>query len=234
MVAYWCAGRRGDLRCDAMSLLLGDPAPNFVAETTHGSIDFHRWKGRSWAVLFSHPADFAPVCTTELAEVARLHPEFERRDTKVIGLSVDPVSAHERWSVDIERLHDVRLNYPLIGDSTDSVASRYGMIHPRADASVTVRAVFVIDPDNIVRLTIAYPQQTGRSFAEILRVIDALQRSDRHGVWTPVSWRPSDPVIVSPEVDDETARERFGAFEARRPYLRYVDDPGAAPSPDGR
>jgi alkyl hydroperoxide reductase subunit AhpC len=230
MLASWRIRPPDDLGSPATRLQLGDPAPNFVAETTAGQIDFHRWKGGSWALLFSHPADFTPVCTTELAEVARLKPEFERRDTKLIGLSVDPVSAHRRWSADIERIEGIKLNFPLIGDSADSVASLYGMVHPGADASVTVRTVFVIDPANIIRLTIAYPRQTGRNFAETLRAIDALQLSDRHSVWTPVGWRPGQPVIVSPAVDDETARERFGAFDAKRPYLRYVRDPEA----DGR
>lgn len=212
-----------------MSLRLGDPAPNFVAGTTDGAIDFHRWKGRSWAVLFSHPADFNPVCTTELGEVARLKREFERRDTKVIGLSVEPVSAHVRWSEEAE-LDGEGLNFPLIGDSAESVATRYGMIHPGANAYVTVRTVFVIDPDNIVRLTLAYPPQTGRSFTEVLRVLDALQLSDRHGVWTPVGWTPGERVIVSPAIDDETAQERFGGFDAPRPHLRYVEDPATAGS----
>lgn len=210
-----------------MTLPLGDPAPNFVAQTTEGEIDFHRWKGRSWAVLFSHPAAFTPVCTTELGEVARLKDEFDRRDTKVIGLSVDPLGAHRRWRSDIEETQGVKLNFPLIGDSAEGVASKYGMIHPGSDRAMTVRSVFVIDPANTIRATTAYPASIGRGFDEILRLLDALQLTDAHGVSTPVEWRPGGRVIVSPATDDETALERFGGFDAERPYLRWVEDPEA-------
>ena len=208
-----------------MSLQLGELAPDFTVPTTEGELNFYDWKGDSWAVLFSHPADFTPVCTTELGEVARLKPQFDERNTKVIGLSVDSVEDHERWRSDIEDTQNVTLNYPLIGDVDGAVARKYGMIHDNSDAKLTVRSVFVIAPDNTVKLTITYPPSTGRNFEEILRVIDSLQLTAGVSLATPVNWKKGERVIISPSIDDETARERFGEFDAERPYLRYVDDP---------
>lgn len=209
-----------------MAVHLGDTAPDFTATTTEGELSFHAWKGDSWAVLFSHPADFTPVCTTELGAVAKLKDEFDARDTKVIGLSVGPIDDHEEWSKDIQKTQGRALNFPLIADD-GSVATAYDMIHPQSDPKTTVRSVFVIDPQGKVRLTLTYPPATGRSFDEVLRVIDSLQLTDDHGVATPADWEHGDQVIVSPKIDDETARERFGDFDAEVPYLRYVDDPSA-------
>lgn len=207
-----------------MGVRLGDRAPDFTATTTQGELSFLDWKGDSWAVLFSHPADFTPVCTTELGTVARLKPEFDRRDVKVIGLSVDPIDDHERWSEDIADTQGTELNFPLIAD-TGEVAELYDMVHPSSDPKLTVRSVFVIGPDDTVKLTLTYPPATGRSFDELLRVIDSLQLTAARGLATPADWVPGDRVIVSPSIDDDTARERFGAFDAPRPYLRYVDQP---------
>lgn len=208
-----------------MAVRLGDQAPDFTASTTQGELRFREWKGDSWAVLFSHPADFTPVCTTELGTVARLKDEFERRDVKVIGLSVDPVGDHEAWVEDIEDTQGVALDYPLIADEGGQVAELYDMIHPGSDAKQTVRSVFVIAPDDTVKLTLTYPPSTGRNFDELLRVIDSLQLTATEGLATPADWQPGDRVIVSPSIDDDTARERFGEFDAPRPYLRYVDTP---------
>ncbi len=208
-----------------MGVRLGDPAPGFTAPTTEGEIDFLEWKGDSWAVLFSHPADFTPVCTTELGAVARLKEEFDARDVKVAGLSVAPLPAHEAWKDDIEQTQGVELNFPLIADEGGKVAELYDMIHPNSDAKQTVRSVFVISPDDTVKLTLTYPPSTGRNFDELLRVIDSLQLTATQGLATPADWQAGDRVIVSPSIDDETARERFGEFDAPRPYLRYVDAP---------
>lgn len=207
-----------------MGVRLGDRAPDFTATTTQGEVSFLDWKGDSWAVLFSHPADFTPVCTTELGTVARLKPEFDRRDVKVIGLSVDPIDDHERWREDIEETQSVELNFPLVAD-TGEVAELYDMVHPNSDPKLTVRSVFVIGPDDTVKLILTYPPATGRSFDELLRVIDSLQLTATQGLATPADWAVGDRVIVSPSIDDDTARERFGAFVAPRPYLRYVDQP---------
>jgi alkyl hydroperoxide reductase subunit AhpC len=204
-----------------MAIRLGDIAPDFTADTTEGEIAFHDWKGDSWAVLFSHPADFTPVCTTELGRVAALKDQFDARDTKVIALSVDALGDHETWSADIADT----LNYPLIADEDQSIAQAYDMIHPNADSTHTVRSVFVIGPDNTVRLTLTYPPATGRNFDEILRVIDSLQLTATQGLATPVDWTAGDRVIVTPGVTTEEARERFDNFEEVRPYLRYVDAP---------
>ena len=209
-----------------MAVRLGDTAPDFTAPSTEGEIRFHEWKGDSWAVLFSHPADFTPVCTTELGTVAKLKGDFEARDTKVIGLSVDPIEDHEAWSTDIEETQGVALNFPLVADD-GSVAEAYDMVHPNSDPKLTVRSVFVIGPDNTVKLTLTYPPATGRNFDELLRVIDSLQLTAERGLATPANWEKGDRVVVSPSIDDETAEERFGEVEYLRPYLRLVEDPTA-------
>ena len=207
-------------------LRLGDDAPDFVAETTEGTISFHEWLGDSWGVLFSHPKDFTPVCTTELGEVARIKGEFDRRGVKVIGLSVDPLESHQRWASDIEETQGYRPNFPMIADPDRAVSDLYGMIHPNASDTTTVRSVFVIGPDKKVKLTLTYPQSTGRDFKEILRVIDSLQLTAGHKVSTPVNWRQGDDVIIIPAVSDEEARERFpGGWKAVKPYLRMVPQP---------
>jgi thioredoxin-dependent peroxiredoxin len=211
------------------ALRLGDDAPDFVAETTEGRLSFHEWLGDSWGVLFSHPKDFTPVCTTELGEVARIKGEFDRRGVKVIGLSVDPLESHQRWSADIEETQGHRPNFPMIADADRRVSELYGMIHPNASDTTTVRSVFVIGPDKKVKLTLTYPQSTGRDFGEILRVIDSLQLTANHKVSTPVNWRQGEHVIIVPTVSDEEAQERFpGGWKAVKPYLRIV------PQPQGR
>jgi alkyl hydroperoxide reductase subunit AhpC len=210
----------------ATALQLGDEAPDFVAETTEGTISFHEWLGDGWGVLFSHPKNFTPVCTTELGEVARIKSEFDRRGVKVIGLSVDPLEAHERWSVDILTTQGYAPNFPLIADPDRRVADLYGMIHPNASDTTTVRSVFVIGPDKKVKLTITYPQSTGRNFEEILRVIDSLQLTANHKVSTPVNWKQGDDVIIIPAVSDEEAAQRFpDGWTALTPYLRLVPQP---------
>jgi alkyl hydroperoxide reductase subunit AhpC len=210
-----------------MALRLGDKAPNFTAETTEGSIDFHEWKGDSWAVLFSHPKDFTPVCTTELGRVAELKPEFEARNVKVIGLSVDPIESHEGWSDDIAEVTGHKVNFPLIADSGRQVSDLYDMIHPNAAETVTVRSVFVIGPDNAIKLTLTYPQSTGRNFEELLRVIDSLQLTAGYKVSTPADWKQGEDVIIIPAVSDEEAKERFpDGWKAIKPYLRVTAQPG--------
>ncbi len=208
-----------------MSIRLGDAAPNFTAETTEGNLTFYDWKEDSWAVLFSHPKDFTPVCTTELGAVAGLKPEFEKRNTKVIGLSVDPVDSHEGWLQDIEDVTGHALNFPLIADHDRKVSDLYDMIHPNADDTMTVRSVFVVGPDNKVKLTLTYPASTGRSFDELLRVIDSLQLTDRHAVATPVNWKSGEDVIIGVGVSDDEAHDRFPGFEAKKPYLRVTPQP---------
>ncbi|HEY4227526.1 MAG TPA: peroxiredoxin [Candidatus Limnocylindrales bacterium] len=209
-----------------MTLRLGDTAPDFTADSTEGEIHFHDWIGNGWAVLFSHPKDFTPVCTTELGAVARLKPEFDRRGVKVIGLSVDGVSDHEGWSRDIEATQGVALNFPLIADKDRSIATAYDMLDASAELTQTVRSVFVIDPAKKVRLTLTYPASTGRDFNEILRAIDSLQLTSSHQVATPANWRHGDDVIILTSVSDEQAREKFpDGWRADRPYLRYVPDP---------
>jgi alkyl hydroperoxide reductase subunit AhpC len=208
------------------ALQLGDEAPDFTAETSEGTIRFHDWLGDSWGVLFSHPKDFTPVCTTELGEVARIKPEFDRRGVKVIGLSVDPLDSHERWTRDIEETQGVTLNFPLIADGDRRIADLYGMIHANADDTATVRSVFVIGPDKKIKLTITYPQSTGRNFDEILRVIDSLQLTAAHKVATPANWKQGSDVVIIPAVSDEEARERFpGGWTTVKPYLRLVPQP---------
>ena len=208
------------------TLQLGDEAPDFTAETTEGTLQFHEWLGTSWGVLFSHPKDFTPVCTTELGEVARIKGQFERRDVKVIALSVDPLDAHHRWAADIEETQGCAPNFPVIADPDRAVSDLYGMIHPNASDTTTVRSVFVIGPDKKVKLTITYPQSTGRNFAEILRVIDSLQLTAKHKVSTPVNWNQGDDVIIIPAVTDDEARQRFpNGWTALKPYLRIVPQP---------
>ena len=209
-----------------MPVRLGDDAPNFTAETTQGPIDFHQWKGSSWAVLFSHPKDFTPVCTTELGAVAKLKPEFDKRNCKVIGLSVDPVSAHLRWEQDIQDVTGYAVNFPMIGDPERKVALLYDMIHPNASDSFTVRSVFVIGPDNKVKLMITYPASTGREFQEILRAIDSVQLTAKYSVATPANWRDGQEVIIVTSVSDEDARAKFPkGFVAKKPYLRVTPQP---------
>jgi alkyl hydroperoxide reductase subunit AhpC len=209
-----------------MALLIGDPAPDFQASTTLGPISFHEWLGTSWGVLFSHPKDFTPVCTTELGYTERLRPEFEKRNVKVIGLSVDPLGDHERWADDIGATQGARPQFPLIADADRKVATLYGMIHPNASATLTVRTVFIIDPARKVRATLAYPASTGRNFDEILRVVDSLQLTDQHKVATPVNWRPGDDVIIVPSLSNEDAKSLFPAgWDEKRPYLRLVRQP---------
>jgi alkyl hydroperoxide reductase subunit AhpC len=209
-----------------MALRLGDAAPNFTADTTQGPIELYDWKGDSWAVLFSHPKDFTPVCTTELGYTARLRDEFDRRDVKVIGLSVDPVSDHHRWAADIEETQGIAPNFPMIGDADRSVATLYDMIHPNADNTMTVRSVFIIGPDNTIKLTLTYPASTGRNFDEILRVIDSLQLTAEHKVATPVNWTAGEDCIIVPAVDDEQAKELFpDGWTTVKPYLRIVPAP---------
>jgi thioredoxin-dependent peroxiredoxin len=209
-----------------MALQLGDIAPDFEAETTEGRIRFHEWAGDSWVVLFSHPKNFTPVCTTELGYTAKLKPEFERRNVKAIGLSVDPLEAHGRWSDDIEETQGARPNFPLIADADRKVSDLYGMIHPNASDTLTVRSVFVIGPDKKVKLTLTYPASTGRNFDEVLRVIDSLQLTAKHQVATPVNWKQGEDVIIVPAVSDEDARKRFpDGFKAIKPYLRTVPQP---------
>ena len=210
-----------------MAVRLGDIAPDFTAQSTQGEISFHEWKGDSWAVLFSHPADFTPVCTTELGAVAKRKGDFDARNTKVVGLSVDAIEDHESWSQDIEETQGTPLNYPLVSDADGSIAEAYDMIHPNSDPKLTVRSVFVIAPDNTVKLTLTYPPATGRNFDELLRVIDSLQLTAGQGLATPADWTKGDRVIISPSIDDETAKERFGDYDAEKPYLRYVADPSA-------
>jgi thioredoxin-dependent peroxiredoxin len=213
-----------------MGLQLGDTAPDFSAATTDGKIDFHQWAGDSWVILFSHPKDFTPVCTTELGYVARLKPEFDRRGVKAIGLSVDALESHRKWSGDILETQGYALNFPIIADSDRAIARLYGMIHPRHDELYTVRTVFVIDPKKKIRLTITYPQTAGRNFDEILRVIDSLQLTDAHSVSTPVNWHVGDDVIIIPSVSDADARTRFPkGWRTQKPYLRLTPDPRSAP-----
>lgn len=208
------------------SLRLGDKAPDFTQDSTQGHIHFYEWMGESWAVLFSHPADFTPVCTTELGTVARLKPEFDRRKVKVIGLSVDPLFFHEKWAGDIAETQGVELNFPLLADADRKVAQLYDMIHPNAHATETVRSVFIIDPDKTVRLIHTYPAATGRNFDELLRVIDSLQLTDDQKVATPANWKPGDDVVILPSVRNDEADELFPAgYRELKPYLRITPQP---------
>ena len=209
-----------------MSLRLGDTAPDFQAESSQGPISFHAWLGDHWGILFSHPRDFTPVCTTELGYVARLAPEFARRGVKAIGLSVDPVDSHKGWLRDIEETQGHAVTFPIVADPDRKVAGLYGMIHPAHDEVYTVRTVFVIDPKKKVRLLITYPQTTGRNFDEILRVIDSLQLTDAHRVATPVNWKWGEDVIIVPAVTDEEAKIKFpNGWKTVTPYLRLTPQP---------
>lgn len=217
-------------RSHDMTLQLGDTAPNFSTDTTDGPIDFHQWLGGSWAILFSHPKDYTPVCTTELGTVARMKPEFDKRNVKAIGLSVDPLEDHIGWAKDIEETQGTALNFPLIADPERKVAGLYGMIHPKADNTFTVRSVFIIGPDKQVKLTLTYPAATGRNFDEILRVIDALQLTAAHQVATPANWKGGDDVIIVPTLSDEDAKKKFPAgFKTVKPYLRVTPQPAPTP-----
>jgi thioredoxin-dependent peroxiredoxin len=209
-----------------MAIRLGDVAPDFTADTTDGKVNFYEWKGNSWAVLFSHPKDFTPVCTTELGAVAKLKSEFDKRNVKVIGLSVDPVDSHNKWAGDIKDVTGNALNFPLIADPDRSIAMAYDMIHPNASETVTVRSVFIIGPDNKVKLTLTYPASTGRNFQELLRVIDSLQLTAQHSVATPADWKHGEDVIIVPSMSDEDAKKKFPkGFEAKKPYLRVTPQP---------
>jgi alkyl hydroperoxide reductase subunit AhpC len=218
-----------------MSLRINDEAPNFTAETTQGKIDFHKWIGDSWAILFSHPKDFTPVCTTELGYLAKLSPEFKKRNVKVIGLSVDPVSNHAKWAGDIEETQGAAVDYPIIGDTELAVAKLYDMLPADAGTTsegrtaannATVRTVFVIGPDKKIKLTLVYPMSTGRNFDEVLRVIDSIQLTSKHKVATPVNWKPGDDVIIAPSVTDEEAKKTYpDGFKTVKPYLRTVRQP---------
>lgn len=210
-----------------MALQLGDEAPNFTAETTDGKIDFHDYLGDGWGILFSHPKDYTPVCTTELGRVSALKGEFEKRNCKVIGLSVDPLDDHHGWAKDIEETQGHALNFPLIADPDKAIANAYGMIHPKALNSLTVRTVFIIGPDKTVKLMITYPASTGRNFDEVLRVLDSLQLTANHSVATPVDWKDGDDVIIVPALSDEEAKAKFpDGWKTLKPYLRVVKQPG--------
>lgn len=210
-----------------MSLQIGDIAPDFKAQTTKGDISFHEYLGDSWGILFSHPKDFTPVCTTELGTVAGLSNEFAKRDTKVLALSVDGLESHKSWVSDIEEVCNEDVDYPIIADENREVANKYNMIHPNADNSATVRSVFVINPDKKVALTLTYPAAVGRNFDEILRALDALQLGSKHKVATPANWEQGQDVIISSALSDDEAKEIFPeGWDARKPYLRYVKDPG--------
>jgi alkyl hydroperoxide reductase subunit AhpC len=209
-----------------MPVRIGDEAPDFTAETTEGPIRFHEWIGDKWAILFSHPKDFTPVCTTELGYMAKLKPEFEKRNTKILGLSIDPVSDHKSWVKDIEETQGAKVNYPMIGDPDLIVAKAYDMIHPNADDKATVRSVFVIGPDKKVKLTITYPASTGRNFDEILRVIDSLRLTAEKKVATPANWKAGEDCIVVPAVSDADAEKMFPKGVRKiKPYLRYTPQP---------
>lgn len=207
-----------------MSLQLGQIAPDFEQESTEGTIRFHDWLGGSWGILFSHPKDFTPVCTTELGEVARLKPEWDKRDVKPIALSVDPLVSHYAWVGDIAETQGQEVNYPILADPDAAVASLYGMIHPQSDPTLTVRAVYVIDSSKRIRLILTYPPSAGRNFREILRVIDSLQLTSRETVATPANWRPGERVIIAPSLSDQAAKARFPqGWETLKPYLRLVE-----------
>lgn len=204
------------------NLKLGDEAPNFTAETTEGKINFHDWIGEGWAVLFSHPSDYTPVCTTELGTVAKYQPEFEKRNTKTIAISVDPLDSHHGWIEDINETQNTTVNFPIIADPDKSVANLYGMLHPNADSNFTVRSVFIIGPDKKIKLTLTYPPSTGRNFDEIIRVIDSLQLTAYKSVATPANWVEGEEVVISPSVSNEEAAEKFPGYKTVKPYLRMT------------
>ena len=217
-----------------MALRIGDDAPDFTAESTQGTIKFHQWIGNGWAILFSHPKDFTPVCTTELGYMAGLKPEFDKRNTKILGLSIDPVTDHNRWQKDIEETQGHKVSYPLIGDPDLKVAKLYDMIHPNASGAqprtaqdnATIRSVFVVGPDKKIKMMMTYPMSTGRNFDEVLRVLDSIQLTAKHRVATPVNWKQGQDVIIAPSMPDEEAKQKFPAgWKAPRPYMRYVPQP---------
>ncbi|AFY92836.1 peroxiredoxin [Chamaesiphon minutus] len=210
-----------------MSLRLGDTVPNFTQASTAGEIDFYEWAGDSWVVLFSHPADFTPVCTTELGEVAKLKPEFDKRGVKALALSVDNVESHQAWVGDIEETQHTNLNYPILADSDRKVSDLYDMIHPNANNTLTVRSVFIIDPSKKLRLTLTYPASTGRNFDELLRVIDSLQLTDHYSVATPANWKDGEDCVIVPSIQDpEELKQKFPkGYEAVKPYLRMTPQP---------
>ncbi|AXY68030.2 MULTISPECIES: peroxiredoxin [Thermosynechococcus] len=209
-----------------MSLKLGDVVPNFTQASSMGEINFYEWAGDSWVVLFSHPADYTPVCTTELGEVARLRPEFEKRNVKTLALSVDSVESHLGWIKDIEEVNNVKVDYPILADEDKKVSNLYDMIHPNSLNNLTVRTVFIIDPQKRLRLTLTYPASTGRNFAEILRVIDSLQLTDNYSVATPVNWQEGQDCVIVPSLSDEEAKQKFPkGFNAVKPYLRLTPQP---------
>ncbi len=208
-----------------MAVRLGDEAPDFTSESTEGTISFHDWKGDSWALLFSHPKDFTPVCTTELGAVSGLKPEFDKRGVKILGVSVDTLESHNGWVQDIEDVTGNALSYPLLADPDRVIATAYDMIHPNALDSLTVRTVFVIGPDNKVKLTLTYPASTGRNWQEILRAIDSIQLTANHAVSTPSDWKQGEDVIISPAINDEDAKARFGDFDKKKDYLRTTKSP---------
>ena len=217
-----------------MSVRIGDEAPDFTAQTTEGTIRFHEWIGDKWAVLFSHPKDFTPVCTTELGYLAKLKPEFDKRNTKVIGLSIDPVEDHKRWAKDIEETQGTAPNYPIIGDADLTVAKLYDMIHPNASGAqprtpadnATIRSVFIVGPDKKIKLNLTYPMTTGRNFDEVLRVLDSLQLTAKHKVATPAQWKPGEDVIIAGSVSNDEAKIKYpGGWKSPKPYLRIVPQP---------
>ena len=225
-----------------MSLKIGDTAPDFQAETTDGPISFHDWIGDSWAVLFSHPKDFTPVCTTELGYMAKIKPEFDRRNVKVLGLSVDPVDSHSGWAKDIQETQGEAPNYPIIADADFEVSKAYGMLPASVEGdpgdrtpadNQTVRNVFVVGPDKTIKLILVYPMTTGRNFDEVLRVIDSLQLTAKHKVATPVNWQQGEDVIIAGSVSDDEAKEIFGEWDSPKPYIRIVPDPSEARAPSG-
>ena len=216
-----------------MAIRIGDEAPDFTADTTEGTLNFHQWIGDGWAILFSHPKDFTPVCTTELGYLAKLKPEFDKRNTKILGLSIDPVSDHEKWVGDIEETQGNAVNYPLIGDENLVVAKLYDMIHPNASGgsrtavdNATERSVFLVGPDKKIKAMLIYPMSAGRNFDEVLRLLDSLQLNAKHTVATPVNWRPGDDVIIPTSVSDEDAKKKYpDGFKTLKPYLRTVAQP---------
>jgi len=210
-----------------MALHIGSIAPDFTQESTEGKIEFHKWIGNQWAILFSHPKDFTPVCTTELGRVAKLKGEFEKRNCKIVAVSVDDVESHNKWIKDIEETQGAKMNFPILGDADRKVSTLYDMIHPEANDTLTVRTVFVIDPNKKVRLTITYPASTGRNFDEILRVLDSIQLTDKHSVATPVDWKKGEDCIIVPSLTDpKVLNEKFPkGWKEVRPYLRIVQDP---------
>jgi alkyl hydroperoxide reductase subunit AhpC len=210
-----------------MAIHIGSVAPDFTQESTEGTIKFHEWIGNQWAILFSHPKDFTPVCTTELGRVAKIKPEFEKRNCKIIAVSVDDVDSHKRWIKDIEETQGVKMNFPILGDADKKVSTLYDMIHPEWNDTLTVRTVFIIDPSKKVRLTITYPASTGRNFDEILRVLDSIQLTDKHSVATPVDWKKGDDCIIVPSLTDpKVLKEKFPkGWKELKPYLRIVADP---------